>query len=88
MSTATIEHSAVKTYKKRLKVSERRNSIGAQGYSGARGNASRSPRPRDQADFDRIAPLLDSGALAWLRGALARMEPGRVCIPPLAAKVR
>jgi hypothetical protein len=75
MSIATIEQSAVKTYKKRLKVTERRNSIGAQGYSGARGNA-RSLRPRDQANFDRIAPLLHSGVRVWLRDALARMEPG------------
>ena len=34
------------------------------------------PRPRDQADFDHIAPRLGRGARAWLRDALARMDPG------------
>jgi hypothetical protein len=36
----------------------------------------KDPRPRDQADFDHIAPRLDPGARAWLKGALARMDPG------------
>src|ERR1700722_2504693 len=52
VSTATIEQSAVNTYKKTLKVRERRNSIGAQGYSlhgkqsiGSRGLAIDTPCP-------------------------------------------
>jgi hypothetical protein len=32
-------------------------------------------RPRDQADFDHIAPRLDTGARARLRDTLARMNP-------------
>jgi hypothetical protein len=36
----------------------------------------KDPRPRDQADFDHIAPRLDPGARAWLRDALARIDPG------------
>ena len=35
----------------------------------------KDPRPRDQADFDHIAPWLDPSARAWLREALARMNP-------------
>ena len=35
----------------------------------------KDPRPRDQADFDHIAPRLDPGSRAWLTDALARMNP-------------
>jgi hypothetical protein len=36
----------------------------------------RKPRERDQADFDRIAPRLDSAARRWLHRALERSDPG------------
>ena len=32
-------------------------------------------RPRDQADFDAVAPLLDPAARRWLRAALALAHP-------------
>jgi hypothetical protein len=31
-------------------------------------------RPKDDADFQRVAPHLDSSARAWLRDALARLD--------------
>lgn len=40
----------------------------------------KDPRPRDQADFDHIAPRLDPGARAWLRDALERVHPGHAWI--------
>ena len=43
----------------------------------------KDPRPRDQADFDHIAPRLDRGARAWLRDALARMDPGHAWVREL-----
>jgi hypothetical protein len=43
----------------------------------------RPVRPRDQADFDRIAPLLSCEAQAWLRQALALAEPGHRWLPLL-----
>ena len=33
-------------------------------------------RPKDQADFDACAPLLDDQSRAWLRSALALAHPG------------
>ena len=33
-------------------------------------------RPIDQADFERVAPRLDSAARSWLRDSLARTSPG------------
>ena len=43
----------------------------------------KDPRPRDQADFDHIAPRLDPSARAWLRDALARMNPSHAWIREL-----
>jgi hypothetical protein len=40
----------------------------------------KDPRPRDQADFDHIAPRLDPGARAWLRDALEQLDPGHAWI--------
>ena len=37
---------------------------------------SNDPRPDDQADFERAAPLLDPESHAWLRVALQRHRPG------------
>jgi hypothetical protein len=34
----------------------------------------RRTRPKDDADFHRVAPCLDSSARAWLRDALARLD--------------
>jgi hypothetical protein len=36
----------------------------------------RDRRPRDDADFERIAPRIDRDARAWLARALARVDPG------------
>ena len=33
-------------------------------------------RAKDQADFERVAPRLDSAARSWLRDALRRTSPG------------
>lgn len=33
-------------------------------------------RPKDQADFDAVQPLLDAGARHWLREAIALTHPG------------
>jgi hypothetical protein len=38
-------------------------------------------RPRDEADFNNVLPLLDASARAWLRQALARCYPGHKWIP-------
>src|ERR1700691_6706107 len=35
----------------------------------------KDPRARDQAGFDHLAPRLDPAARAWLKGALARLDP-------------
>ena len=40
----------------------------------------KDPRPRDQADFDHIAPRLDPRTRAWLRDALERVHPGHAWI--------
>lgn len=37
---------------------------------------SKAQRPKDEADFDAVAPLLDPSARRWLRAALERIEPG------------
>lgn len=37
---------------------------------------SNDPRPDNQADFERAAPLLDPESHAWLRVALQRHRPG------------
>lgn len=37
-------------------------------------------RPRDEADFVLVMPLLDSGARSWLRAALALTHPGHAWI--------
>jgi len=44
---------------------------------------SKDPHPRDQADFDHIAPRLDPAARAWLKDALARLAPGHAWIHEL-----
>jgi hypothetical protein len=44
----------------------------------------KDPRPRDQADFDHIAPRLDPGARAWLRDAFARMNPSHAWVRDLS----
>ncbi len=44
----------------------------------------RDPRAEDQADFQRIAPLLDGSAAAWLRACLERLysrHPWLVALP-------
>jgi hypothetical protein len=43
----------------------------------------KDPRARDQADFDHIAPRLDPAARAWLKGELARLDPGHAWIHEL-----
>src|ERR1700691_366156 len=43
----------------------------------------KDPRARDQADFDHIAPRLDPAARVWLKGALARLDPGHAWIHEL-----
>ena len=40
------------------------------------GMPGRPPRPKDEADFRRVAPTLDPVARAWLRGTLDRVVPG------------
>jgi hypothetical protein len=40
----------------------------------------KDPRARDQTDFDHIAPRLDPAARAWLKSALARLNPGHAWI--------
>jgi hypothetical protein len=45
----------------------------------------KNPRPRDQADFDHVAPRLDQGARAWLKDALTRMDPGHAWLQKLRA---
>jgi hypothetical protein len=44
-----------------------------------------SVRPRDRADFERIAPRLDAAARAWLKDALLALEPNHEWIPPLVS---
>jgi hypothetical protein len=46
----------------------------------------RSLRARDQADFDRILPLMDSEARAWLGGSLTRSDPGHPWLPQLQCR--
>jgi hypothetical protein len=36
----------------------------------------RSMRPKDQADFECVAPRLDAAARAWLRESLLKTYPG------------
>ena len=40
-------------------------------------------RPKDEADFTEIAPLLDSDSRRWLRAALARVHPGHAWLARL-----
>jgi hypothetical protein len=40
-------------------------------------------RPHDQADFDRVVPLLDRLDLSWLETALARVYPGHAWLTVL-----
>ena len=47
-------------------------------------NTGNRPRPEDQADFERACPLLDPEQRAWLRWALAAVDPGHVWIDALA----
>lgn len=42
------------------------------------------PRPKDETDFTRIAPLLEAPARAWLRTALERCYPGHAWLERLA----
>jgi RimJ/RimL family protein N-acetyltransferase len=46
---------------------------------------SRSVRPRDQADFERVAPRLNAAARAWLKDALLAVEPNHTWIRPLVS---
>ena len=41
------------------------------------------PRPKDEADFGLIAPLLEAPARAWLTAALARLYPGHAWLERL-----
>lgn len=43
----------------------------------------RDVRPRDQADFERVAPRLDTAAREWLRSALSRLYPRHRWLPVL-----
>jgi hypothetical protein len=45
--------------------------------------AKHSAEPKNQADFAGTLPLLDDGAVGWLRRALARMHPGHPWIGAL-----
>lgn len=45
----------------------------------------RSRRAKDQADFDHIAPRMDSDARAWLRHTLRRTDPEHEWLPSLGA---
>ena len=46
----------------------------------------RSPRAKDQADFDYVAPRLKSEARAWLHDMLRRTDPEHQWLPSLRAK--
>ncbi|WP_161965980.1 nucleotidyltransferase domain-containing protein [Steroidobacter cummioxidans] len=46
----------------------------------------RSRRAKDQADFDHIAPRMDSNARAWLRHTLLRTDPEHEWLPSLRAQ--
>lgn len=43
-------------------------------------------RPEDQADFERIAPRIDTAATKWLRGCISRLYPRHPWLPALAPK--
>jgi hypothetical protein len=43
----------------------------------------RSTRPRDQADFERVAPRLDSVARTWLSQSLSATDPAHTWISAL-----
>ncbi len=45
--------------------------------------ARHSAEPKNQADFAGTLPLLDDGAVGWLRWALTRMHPGHAWIGAL-----
>ena len=47
-------------------------------------NTGNRPRPQDQADFERICAHLDAEQRAWLRWALAAVDPGHAWIEALA----
>jgi hypothetical protein len=42
-----------------------------------------APRPKDEADFDAVAPLLDPARRGWLAAALRRLHPGHAWIDRL-----
>ncbi|SDF56383.1 Aminoglycoside-2''-adenylyltransferase [Blastococcus aurantiacus] len=44
---------------------------------------SRTPRPKDVADFQRVAGTLDERQRAWLREALTTVAPGHEWLPAL-----
>jgi len=46
----------------------------------------RALRPRDQLDFEVIAPILDASARDWLLDALERSEPGHTWISALRTR--
>lgn len=50
------------------------------------GSAGREPRSKDQSDFERVLPMLDTAARAWLRGALERTRPGHGWVEALGGK--
>lgn len=37
-----------------------------------------TPRPKDQSDFERVAPILTSSERDWLRAALQQVSPGHL----------
>jgi hypothetical protein len=45
----------------------------------------RDLRPEDQADFERVAPRLDSPAIEWLRDSVSRLYPQHPWPPLLAS---
>jgi hypothetical protein len=46
----------------------------------------KAPRPRDEADFRAVAPILGKEARAWLRDALARTHPEHPWLDALRAR--
>jgi hypothetical protein len=46
----------------------------------------KSPRPKDEADFAALLPLLDGERRAWLAEALARLHPGHPWLDALGGR--
>jgi hypothetical protein len=49
-------------------------------------NTGAQDRPRDQSDFERVFPRLDTERRAWLRWALEVASPGHAWIARLAGQ--